>query len=282
MAKFLNNPRVVLPLALASALFIVYRVAPGVFEFGPSTTPRASAISLKASPRELGAAAAEAPAVARVGLMLRERWLPNRWRQFATMRRDPFIVVEAAPPAPVDALAEDPIVVIDPGLLDSYFAEHLGLDERGFFVRFGSIRKREGDSLRTTEGRDLVVGSIAIAEIRRTPEEYVLAVREKVAELSLLAVMRLDSDNEAALDGPPVTVDPGFGEGDSLDLNAVERMRGSLQDSSAVINGGRRPGGLYAQGDLIVVNPSIGLGRVEEAAVVLVDRNGELYHLSLD
>ena len=37
----------------------------------------------------------------------------------------------------------------------------------GFFVRFGSINKRQGDLLHTTDGRELVLGSIALAEERR-------------------------------------------------------------------------------------------------------------------
>ena len=75
----------------------------------------------------------------------------------------------------VEEVVEE-VVVIDPVTLDQYIVEHLGLDEMGFFVRFGSINKRQGDLLHTTDGRELVLGSIALAEERRTEAEHAAAV----------------------------------------------------------------------------------------------------------
>lgn len=276
MASFLSNPRVVIPLAVASAIFLGYRVA-------PSSIDRlwqrfAATPSVVVAPPSPVTVTAEVPLeLSRLGLMLRERWLPERWRQFSTLGRDPFVgYVEEV--LPLEPLIDDEIVVVDAEMLDSYIAEHVGLDENGFFVRFGTIRKREGDTLHSTEGTQLVVGSIAMAEQRRTPREHAEVVERTLSSLRLRGVMRLDSDKSLQTQA---LGDNGFREGEVVSSQAVRLMQDVKIGSSAMITGGRRADGLFAQGDLVTINPALGLSLVAEDSVFLVDRYGMSYVLQL-
>jgi hypothetical protein len=99
------------------------------------------------------------------------------------------------------------VVLIDPVTLDQYIVEHLGLDEMGFFVRFGSINKRQGDLLNTTDGRELVLGSIALAEERRTEAEHAATIVTHLSEMQLLAVMKNAPTEEVISTIPSATED---------------------------------------------------------------------------
>lgn len=281
MASFLNNPRVVIPMAIASAIFIGYRVAPTSVDrlWSPlAATPS----KVTTAPSPVVVAEVVPLELSRLSLMLRERWLPGRWRQFSTLQIDPFVKFKQDALALSPMMEEDDLVVIDIEMLDSYIAEHIGLDESGFFVRFGTIRKREGDALRTTQGADLVVGSIAMAEQRRKPEEHAEIVGRTLASLRLSGVMSLDSGKPIRVPAQtPSSTAKGFREGEVLSSQAVQLMRAVKVESSAFISGGRRPEGIYAHGDLVTTDPALGLSSVSEEGVLLVDRYGNSYVLPL-
>jgi hypothetical protein len=188
--------------------------------------------------------------------------------------------------------------------------EHLGLDENGFFVRFGRIRKREGDMLRTIDGRELVLGSIALAEQRRTEAEHAATIALHLSRMQVQAVMRnvpteqsptmpsvaeeiapkeiLEQDDIAAaaeLAATPVAElakQPGtFREGDTVNADAVNRFEESQSNASAVIFGGQLERRIYRLGDFVQKNPALGLAEVHDDYVQLVDRYGQLYRLNL-
>ena len=54
------------------------------------------------------------------------------------------------------------------------------------------------------------------------------------------------------------------------------------REESAIIDGGIRPSGIYAQGELITKDPVIGLDEAHDSYVILVDSRGSTYELKLD
>lgn len=151
MRSTFNDPRVILPLALVAALFLAYRIAPGSFQslldFLPARSA-APAVSLGAG--FASAEQAEPRAVEYMGCLLRERWLPERWRQFANLQRDPFVagyIEPEQPELPEQVEEEEGPPLPLPEDLATYIVENIGLDEQGFFVRFGRKRIREGEML---------------------------------------------------------------------------------------------------------------------------------------
>ena len=168
----------------------------------------------------------------------------------------------------------------------------------GFFVRFGSINKREGDLLHTTDGRELVLGSIALAEERRTEAEHAATVALHLSRMQLRAVIK-NALSEVILD-PSMSEDAAltaelselsiskaseldgtFREGDIVNAESINRFDENQTSASAVISGGQSERQIYRLGDFVQKNPALGLAEVHEDYVQLVDRYGKLYRLNL-
>ena len=148
----------------------------------------------------------------------------------------------------------------------SLLNEQLGLDEIGFFVRFENVlnlpvRKRPGDLLHSSDGRVLELGNIAIAETNRSDEEHALAVQKKIAELRLNGSINTNFDDK---------------------IIDKDSKKNTGREESAIIDGGIRPSGIYAQGELITKDPVIGLDEAHDSYVILVDSQGSIYELKLD
>jgi len=247
--------------------------------------------------------------------LVREQWLLRNWRKSSAIKNEPFVANfsfaknELPEGSPAPQVVEE-VVTIDPVTLDQYIVQHLGLDEMGFFVRFGSINKRQGDLLHTTDGRELVLGSIALAEERRTEAEHAATIVTHLSGMQLQAVMKNapqlvlstipsaaenaapmpspvaeDTDAavefaapfDAALAKPPGT----FREGDTVDADSVNRSEKSQYSASAVISGGQLERQIYRLGDFVKKNPALGLAEVHDDYVQLVDRYGQFYRLNL-
>jgi len=194
-------------------------------------------------------------------------------------------------------------VVIDPVTLDQYIVEHLGLDEMGFFVRFGSINKRQGDLLMTKSGVELVLGSIALAEERRTEAEHDAIIVLVLSRMQLRAVIKnaskdvisaaddfiladLTTAEDIALSTEPslaeLTKSEGtFREGDTVNPELINRSEESQNSASAVISGGLMEHQIYRLGEFVQKNPALGLAEVHDNYVQLVDRYGKFYRLNL-
>jgi hypothetical protein len=212
-------------------------------------------------------------------------------------------------PEVVEEVVEE-VVVIDPVTLDQYIVEHLGLDEMGFFVRFGTINKRQGDLLMTKSGMELVLGSIGLAEQRRTEAEHDALILMHLSRMQLQAVMKnapaevispilsLPEDNSPILplvtDGFASVVELGassdtvlsnlqgtFREGDTVDADSINNFDDSRITASAVISGGQLERQIYRLGDFVQKNPALGLAEVHDDYVQLVDRYGQFYRLDL-
>ena len=274
MRKHLNNPRIVLPVALLASIWVsysyglldnlVYKLS-NISDSGVSEVSNYKKESIEVSPS------------ARImqGL-LRDQWLSRNWTKYSTLKNEPFVATynfdkSGLPEIATDTVSEveevpETVVIIDFEKLESYIAEQLGLDEIGFFVRFENVlnlpvRKRPGDLLHSSDGRVLELGNIAIAETNRSDEEHALAVQKKIAELRLNGSINTNFDDK---------------------IIDKDSKKNTGREESAIIDGGIRPSGIYAQGELITKDPVIGLEEAHDSNVILVDSRGSTYELHLD
>ena len=310
MRKYLNNPRIVIPLALFVVLWVCHsyglldQLLPDF-----SDQPQSLAATQVAVEKE---ALALTPSGRVMQGLVRDQWLLRSWSKSSAIKSEPFVanfsfakselLEEASAPEAVEEVVEE-VVVIDPVTLDQYIVEHLGLDEMGFFVRFGSINKRQGDLLMTKSGVELVLGSIALAEERRTEAEHDAIIVIVLSRMQLLAVIKnaskdvisaaddfvladLTTAEDIALSTEPslaeLTKSQGtFREGDTVNPELINRSEESQNSASAVISGGLMENQIYRLGDFVQKNPALGLAEVHDDYVQLVDRYGKFYRLNL-
>ena len=310
MRKYLNNPRIVIPLALFVVLWVCHsyglldQLLPDF-----SDQPQSLAATQVAVEKEV---LALTPSGRVMRGLVRDQWLLRSWSKSSAINSEPFVanfsfakselLEETSAPEAVEEVVEE-VVVIDPVTLDQYIVEHLGLDEMGFFVRFGSINKRQGDLLMTKSGVELVLGSIALAEERRTEVEHDAIIVIVLSRMQLLAVIKnaskdvisaaddfvladLTTAEDIALSTEPslaeLTKSQGtFREGDTVNPELINRSEESQNSASAVISGGLMENQIYRLGDFVQKNPALGLAEVHDDYVQLVDRYGKFYRLNL-
>ncbi len=314
MRKYLNNPRIVIPLAVLVMLWVCHSY--GLLDqWLPdfSNQPQSLAANQVVIEKEV---LALTPSGQVMQGLVRDQWLLRNWTKSSAIKNEPFVAnfsfakneLPEGSFRPIAAVAEE--VVVDPVTLDQYIVEHLGLDEMGFFVRFGTINKRQGDLLMTKSGVELVLGSIALAETRRSKAEHAATISMHLSQMQLQAVMKnapievispvlsvpedngpisplvtddtasvveLGASSDTVLSGLPGT----FREGDTVDVDSVNNFDDSRSIASAVISGGQLERQIYRLGDFVQKNPALGLARVYEDYVQLVDRYGQFYRLDL-
>ena len=310
MRKYLNNPRIVIPLALFVMLWVCHSY--GLLdELLPNFTnqPQSLAATQVVVEKEV---LALTPSGRVMQGLVRDQWLMRSWGRSSAIKSEPFVAnfsfakkelpEETSAPEVVEEVVEE-VVVIDPVTLDQYIVEHLGLDEMGFFVRFGSINKRQGDLLMTKSGVELVLGSIALAEERRTEAEHDAIIVLVISRMQLLAVIKnaskdvisaaddfvladLTTAEDIALSTEPSLAELAksqgtFREGDTVNPELVNRSEESQNSASAVISGGLMEHQIYRLGDFVQKNPALGLAEVHDDYVQLVDRYGKFYRLNL-
>lgn len=313
MRKYLNNPRIIIPLALLVMLWVCHsyglldQLLPDF-----SNQPQSLAATQVVVKKEV---IALTPSGRVMQGLVRDQWLLRNWRKSSAINNEPFVAnfsfaknelpEESSAPEVVEE-----VVVIDPGTLDQYIVEHLGLDEMGFFVRFGTINKRQGDLLMTKSGVELVLGSIALAEAKRSKAEHAATISMHLSQMQLQAVMKnapievvspvLSVPEDNGPISPLVTDDtstiveigassdtvlsklPGtFREGDIVDVDSINNFDDNRSIASAIISGGQLERQIYRLGDFVQKNPALGLARVHEDYVQLVDRYGQFYRLDL-
>ncbi len=317
MRKYLNNPRIIIPLALFVMLWCCHsyglldQLLPDF-----SNQPQSLAANQVVIEEEV---LALTPSGRVMQGLLRDKWFLSNWTKSSAIKNEPFVANFSfaknelpegiTGPIPMPEVVEE-VVLIDPFTLDQYIVEHLGLDEMGFFVRFGTINKRQGDLLMTKSGMELVLGSIALAEERRSEAEHAATISMHLSQMQLQAVMKnapievvspvLSVPEDNGPISPLVTDDtstiveigassdtvlsklPGtFREGDTVDADSVNNSDDSRSIASAVISGGQLERRIYRLGDFVQKNPALGLAEVYDDYVQLVDRYGQFYRLNL-
>ena len=315
MRKYLNNPRIVIPLAVLVMLWVCHSY--GLLDqWLPdfSNQPQSLAATQVVIEEEV---LALTPSGRVMQGLLRDQWLLRNWTKSSAIKNEPFVAnfsfakneLPEGTTGPIPEVVEE-VVLIDPFTLDQYIVEHLGLDEMGFFVRFGTINKRQGDLLMTKSGMELVLGSIALAEAKRSKAEHAATISMHLSQMQLQAVMKnapievvspvLSVPEDNGPISPLVTDDtstiveigassdtvlsklPGtFREGDTVDVDSINNFDDNRSIASAIISGGQLERQIYRLGDFVQKNPALGLARVHEDYVQLVDRYGQFYRLDL-
>lgn len=277
MRQYLNNPRFVLPLALFALLWAAHSYG-FLDNLLPDFSNQPQSVAATQVVIEKKVIALTPSGQVMQGLV-RDQWLPRNWIKSSAIKNEPFVAnysfekSELPDESPASEVIEE-VVVIDPSTLDQYVAEHLGLDELGFFVRFGSVNKREGDLLMTKSGRELQLGQIAISDTERTEAAHQASVAAVLSGMRLYGVMD-QIVNEASSEAASA-VDTAVALETFKDPVSVE------QANSAIIEGGIHPSGIYRQGDIICQNPVLGLSKIEPGRVVIVDRYKNQFILKLD
>ena len=314
MRQYLNNPRIVIPLALFAMLWVCYSY--GLLDqLLPDSSNQSQSLAATQVFIEKEVVVLTPSGRVMQGLV-RDQWLLRNWMKSSAIKNEPFVanfsfVKNELPEDISTPEVVEEVVLIDPVTLDQYIVEHLGLDEMAFFVRFGSINKRLGDLLNTTDGRELVLGSIALAEERRTEAEHAETILSHLNGMQLQAVIKnapaqgqTSEIPSSSNNTPPIsslaTVDtdvavelvaksdtllkkiPGnFREGDIINADSVNSSKEVQITASAVISGGQLERQIYRLGDFVQKNPALGLAEVHDDYVQLVDRYGQLYRLNL-
>ncbi|MEC7280692.1 MAG: hypothetical protein VXU50_01395, partial [Verrucomicrobiota bacterium] len=150
----------------------------------------------------------------------------------------------------------------------------------------------------TTDGRELILGSIALAEERRTDAEHAATVALHLSRMQLRAVIK--NALFEAISDPSVAEEVAlttelaelsvakaskfkgtFREGDTVSADLINHFDENQTSASAVISGGQFERQIYRLGEFVQKNPALGLAEVHEDYVQLVDRYGKLYRLNL-
>ena len=151
MRKLLNNPRVVLPMAILALLWVLV-------SYGMITPLELDLFNSRGSSTKQFSITRKNPEVSvsdrAVESLIKEQWLPRSWQRYSVIQHEPFVAdyifEEVAELEPINVVGVEPENIPVPKTaeeLATYIVENLGLDEDGFFVRFGSHRIRVGEML---------------------------------------------------------------------------------------------------------------------------------------
>ena len=148
MRKLLNNPRVVLPMAILALLWVLV-------SYGVITPFELDLFNSRGSSTKQFSITRKNPEVSvsdrAVESLIKEQWLPRSWQRYSVIQHEPFVAdyifEEVAELEPINVVGVEPENIPVPKTaeeLATYIVENLGLDEECFFVRFGSRRIRVG------------------------------------------------------------------------------------------------------------------------------------------
>ena len=151
MRKLLNNPRVVLPLAILALLWVLV-------SYGVITPLNLDLFNSRSSSTKQFSITRKNPEVSvsdrAVESLIKEQWLPRSWQRYSVIQHEPFVAdyifEEVAELEPINVVGVEPENIPVPKTaeeLATYIVENLGLDEAGFFVRLGSRKIRVGEML---------------------------------------------------------------------------------------------------------------------------------------
>ncbi|MGB0409851.1 MAG: hypothetical protein ACPGIC_07645 [Opitutales bacterium] len=265
MRKWLNNPVVVLPLALLALLWVAYSY--GLFDYLLGRfvgQPKAQAAIVTRLPEE---SASVSKGELAMKSLISEPWLITNWVRASVVKNEPFVangfITDPELPMPIPVENAEEVVIIDQQTFEAALVSSLGLDRYGYFVTFENIlnlpvRKRVGDEIYLKESGALIIPTFGIAETRRSPEQLRALAGAIVAELRLLGVGTDEANDDMA--------------------DASDNSK-----NIAFIQGSRGQMGIFKQGQLVSRDPNLGLDKIFKGEgldrVILVDQYANEYEL---
>ena len=272
MRKYLNNPKVVLPLALVVFLYVAYSY--GLLD------QTLSNFSNKSKKVSVSIESYEAPdnsynlSIRTLRSLSPEKWLKSNWKRRNSLGGDPFVATydfsekKELVSEFIDVVdnAEE-TVIVDQQTFEAAIASKLGLDGKGYFVVFENVlnlpvRKRVGDTIYLVENGALKIPTFGIAERARTAEEKKEAIELALAKMNLQGVGIEPIDSER--------VDNAASQSNTKNIAFIQVEGNEME--------------IYEQGDLVHRNPSLGLDKIVKGESVdrveLVDAELNIYILT--
>ena len=269
MRQHLNNPIVVIPLALIAFLWGAYSYglvdwvstkfldnsAQALFQNGSSNLPdKTNQLSVKT-----------------MRTLSRDSWLISSWNRESFVKSEPFVSdynFDKLPPAiiNIDVEEAEKTVILDQQSFEAAIATKLGLDGNGYFVEFENVlnlpvRKRVGDTIYLLESGALQIPTFGIAERSRPAEEQRLAIKSALSKMKLQGVGTQGAISE-------------LGENKASENNT--KNTAFIQVEGAKME-------IYRQGELVHRNPNLGLDKIIKGKsfdqVILVDADLNEYSL---
>lgn len=261
MRAWLNNPRIVIPMAVFALLFLLiqYGLLDSFLEKikrWPSHPVQLTPMSTSEQEATEDPFADYAPSV----------WQPRNLNRYQSLKRSLFFVgyekpVEEFELPELPELSNSEKVIVDQEQFEFCLVQRVGLDHLGYFVVFENVlnepvRKRAGDFIFIKDGPKMTLPLLGIAERNRTHEEHRLAALESISGLKLKGV---------------------GAESGGREVGAFKGL--------AEIEGGDGDDSVYLQGEIVKRDPNLGLSEIceteSEKSVILVDRYANRYRLTL-
>ena len=269
MRQHLNNPFVVLPLALVAFLWGAYSyglvdwVSARFLDDSDQVLVQKKSSDLPDKMNRLSVEAMRA--------LLRDSWLITNWIRESLAKNEPFVAdynFDKLPPSiiNIDVEEAEKTVILDQQSFETAIATKLGLDGNGYFVEFENVlnlpvRKRVGDTIYLLESGALQIPTFGIAERSRTAEEQRKAIGSALLKMKLQGVGTQEATSE--------TVENKASENNTKNIAFVQ-VEGSNME-------------IYKQGELVHRNPNLGLDKIIKGEsfdqVILVDADLNEYSL---
>lgn len=269
MRQHLNNPFVVIPLALIAFFWGAYSY--GLFnwvsdKFLDDSGQVYVQKNLSDLPDKMNRLSVET-----MRALSRDSWLVSNWIRESLAKNEPFVAdynFDKLPPSiiNIDVEEAEKTVILDQQSFETAIATKLGLDGSGYFVEFENVlnlpvRKRVGDIIYLLESGALQIPTFGIAESSRTSEEQRQAIESALSKMKLQGVGTQGEISE--------TSENKAGENNTKNTAFIQ-VEGAKME-------------IYKQGELVHRNPNLGLDKIIKGEsfdqVTLVDADLNEYSL---
>ena len=269
MRQHLNNPFVVIPLALIAFFWGAYSY--GLIDWISTKFLDNSDQALAQTDTSYVPNKTNLVSVDTIRAMSRDSWLISTWVRESIVKNEPFVAdynFDKLPPSiiNIDVEEAEKTVILDQQSFEAAIATKLGLDGSGYFVEFENVlnlpvRKRVGDTIYLLESGALQIPTFGIAERSRTAEEQRKAIESALLKMKLQGVGT---------------------QGEVSALSDSKASENNTKNTAFIqVEGAKME--IYKQGELVHQNPNLGLDKIIKGKsfdqVILVDADLNEYSL---
>ncbi len=260
MRQLLNNPRVIIPLAMIAFACAAHSF--GLFAWLFSKFSDSSGATFIQTETSSESSESTNTSTITMRALSRNNWLTSNWSRDNLLSSDPFVANydfgKKIIPDYIEVNKVEETVIINQETFEAAIATKLGLDGDGFFVEFENVlnlpvRKRVGDTIYLVENGALKIPTFGIAESSRTAEEQRQAIESALSKMKLQGVGTQGATSE--------TVENKASENNTKNTAFIQ-VEGAKTE-------------IYKQGELVHRNPNLGLDRIIKGKsfdqVILVD-----------